>query len=241
MKKIFIGVVALLLVATPTVFLAACGSNNQQPTQQFPTQQFPTQQFIVTFNTKGGSTVTAQSVNSGSNATRPTPNPTRTGWGFVDWFTAPTGGTVFDFSLQITANTTIYAQWYDQTTTFDRFAVYVNTSFFQLPQVLGSTTVFNRTRTFTNTSIYQMSLEIAISIRLWRRTTIHAFGAYYRFGHTYTLALPPLQYVDLNLNLPLSNFTREINNSFNLGGWSGITIDIVNFNADIRVLNVWTS
>ena len=73
----------------------------------------PPQSFAVTFSLMGGNGVTipAQIVESGSTATRPTDNPTRTGFTFQDWFTSATGGTVFNFQTPITASTTVFARW----------------------------------------------------------------------------------------------------------------------------------
>jgi len=70
--------------------------------------------FTVTFNTHNGAPVPAvQNVTQGGFATRPTANPTRTGFIFVDWFTtAETGGAVFAFATTpINANTVVHARW----------------------------------------------------------------------------------------------------------------------------------
>ena len=63
-----------------------------------------------------GSTNTTAQVCSGDPISRPA-DPTRTGYTFTNWYTAATGGTVFNFANGITANTTIYAQWTTATTT----------------------------------------------------------------------------------------------------------------------------
>jgi len=67
----------------------------------------------VTFNLHGGtgSFPLTQTVADGETATEPTSNPTRTGYRFVAWYTAETGGVPFDFSSPITASTTIHARW----------------------------------------------------------------------------------------------------------------------------------
>lgn len=69
-----------------------------------------TTSYEVSFNTHGGTSVADQIVNDGSTATRPT-SPTRTGYTFSGWYTAVTGGSVYDFATAITAATTIHAQW----------------------------------------------------------------------------------------------------------------------------------
>jgi len=68
---------------------------------------------IVTFNLHGGigSFPLTQIVEDGETATEPEVEPTRTGYRFVGWYTAETGGVPFDFSSPITASTTIHAQW----------------------------------------------------------------------------------------------------------------------------------
>ena len=66
--------------------------------------------YTVTFNTLGGSAVSAQVVDGGSVAVRPA-NPTLSGHAFVDWFTQETGGAVYSFSTPVTQDTTIFARW----------------------------------------------------------------------------------------------------------------------------------
>lgn len=66
--------------------------------------------FTVTFDTDGGSTVAAQTVKEGEKATRPA-NPTKTDFEFDNWYTAKTGGEVFDFNKEVTGDVTVYARW----------------------------------------------------------------------------------------------------------------------------------
>ena len=65
--------------------------------------------YTVSFDTDGGSTVASQTVNHGGVATRPTTDPTKTGYTFDDWYTDDTYTTKFDFDTPITSETTIYA------------------------------------------------------------------------------------------------------------------------------------
>ena len=66
----------------------------------------------VTFYTHGGIPVPgSQEVREGTTATRPAQDPVKIGHTFVDWFTAETGGSVFDFNAPVTVNTTIHARW----------------------------------------------------------------------------------------------------------------------------------
>ena len=66
--------------------------------------------YSVTFNTDGGSEVTAQNIMSGFKATKPA-NPTKSGNVFTGWYADSALKTPFDFSTPITKDTTIYAKW----------------------------------------------------------------------------------------------------------------------------------
>jgi len=59
--------------------------------------------YIVLFDSKDGSAVDPQTVINNKTATRPSPDPTRTGYDFVDWD--------FNFSTPITQNITVNAIW----------------------------------------------------------------------------------------------------------------------------------
>jgi uncharacterized repeat protein (TIGR02543 family) len=76
--------------------------------------------YTVTFNSNGGSSVSSQTVNSGSTATRPT-NPTKSGYTFDNWYSNSTLTTVYNFSTAVTGNITLYAKWNNvtYTVTFD--------------------------------------------------------------------------------------------------------------------------
>ena len=69
----------------------------------------------VTFDSMGGSAVTAQDVIYNKTATAPTA-PTKTGLTLAGWYTSTDGGTTlsetaFDFDDEITENITLYAKW----------------------------------------------------------------------------------------------------------------------------------
>lgn len=69
--------------------------------------------YTVKFDTQGGSTLPDQTVAHGGLVIRPT-DPTRAGFGFVGWFTAPSGGSAWDFEVNtVTANLTLYGRWVD--------------------------------------------------------------------------------------------------------------------------------
>ena len=78
------------------------------------------QSFTVSFDSgTGGSTVAAQTVASGGNATKPSPDPTNSDstLGFCGWYTSTDGGatlsaTQYDFdNTTVTADITLYAKW----------------------------------------------------------------------------------------------------------------------------------
>ena len=96
-------IMAMVLMALP---LTACRGENggDKPPQ-------PPIQFTVSFNTLYGSFIPSQTIQSGQTANRPLNNPTRLGYNFVDWFTTQTGGTIFNFQLPITSDTTVFARW----------------------------------------------------------------------------------------------------------------------------------
>jgi uncharacterized repeat protein (TIGR02543 family) len=75
----------------------------------------------VTFDSHGGSSVDPQTVNEGGKAVRPT-DPTRTGFGFDDWYKQAEYTTTWNFTTDtVTAPITLHAKWTaDQCTiTFD--------------------------------------------------------------------------------------------------------------------------
>ena len=64
----------------------------------------------ITFNSEGGSVVSAVTGLEGTTITLPAA-PTYTGYTFNGWFTAPSGGTALTSPYTLTASTTLYAQW----------------------------------------------------------------------------------------------------------------------------------
>ena len=68
-------------------------------------------QYTVTFNSNGGSAVTAQTVEAGEKATEPS-DPTKDGYTFSGWYTSDTLTTAWDFSTDtVNSNITLYAKW----------------------------------------------------------------------------------------------------------------------------------
>ncbi len=63
--------------------------------------------YTVTFNSDGGSPVTAQTIEEGKTATKPT-DPTKAGHTFIGWYN---GDTEFYFTTPITSDITLKAKW----------------------------------------------------------------------------------------------------------------------------------
>ncbi|GAA3891778.1 hypothetical protein GCM10022381_37030 [Leifsonia kafniensis] len=68
------------------------------------------QKSTVRFDSQGGSTVAAVSVDNGTVIKAPK-SPTRTGYTFAGWYTKATGGSKWNFSAKVTSNVTAYAHW----------------------------------------------------------------------------------------------------------------------------------
>ena len=69
-----------------------------------------TKQYTVTFDTDGGSAITAQTVNEGDSVSRPA-NPEKAGYRFINWYL---NDQVYDFSSAVTGDITIKAKWIKQ-------------------------------------------------------------------------------------------------------------------------------
>ena len=67
----------------------------------------PVSKYAVTFNSDGGSAVTAQTVEDGKTATKPA-DPTKEGYIFKGWYL---GSDKYDFSKPVTGNITLTAKW----------------------------------------------------------------------------------------------------------------------------------
>ncbi|WP_345067522.1 InlB B-repeat-containing protein [Leifsonia kafniensis] len=65
---------------------------------------------IVTFDVQGGTAVDSYTTEYGTVVAAPAA-PTRTGHTFVDWFTAASGGSAWNFADAVTESVTVYAQW----------------------------------------------------------------------------------------------------------------------------------
>ncbi len=65
--------------------------------------------YTVTFESNGGSSVDAQTVEYSSTATSIT--PTKTDYTFDGWYSDSGLTTAYDFSTEVTADITLYAKW----------------------------------------------------------------------------------------------------------------------------------
>ena len=78
--------------------------------------RYSVQSYTVSFNTNGGSNVPSQTIEYGGKVTRPTTNPTKKNYIFVNWYTDDSYNTVFDFdNTTITSNTIVYAKFKQDT------------------------------------------------------------------------------------------------------------------------------
>ena len=66
--------------------------------------------YTVTFDSQGGSKVSAKTVNRNTAITEPA-EPIKEGYTFEGWFTDKACTTAYDFSTKITGNITLYAKW----------------------------------------------------------------------------------------------------------------------------------
>lgn len=73
----------------------------------FREEKQPEKEYTVTFDPDGGSSVAAQTVESGKTAEKPA-DPTKAGYRFEGWFRS---GVLFDFSTPITRDITLKAKW----------------------------------------------------------------------------------------------------------------------------------
>jgi len=84
--------------------------------------QWSANDLTVSYDSQGGSTVADGATKTGEDLVDPG-NPSRSGYTFIGWFTAPTGGDAIDFAEGHgqTSDFTLFAQWSpnDLTVTFD--------------------------------------------------------------------------------------------------------------------------
>ena len=88
-------------------------SSASSDTSQTSTE--PVVKYTLTFDSKGGSAITVQTIDAGGKFTRPT-DPTKEGYDFAGWYKEDTYQNAFDFNAEVTANVTIYAKWTEKAT-----------------------------------------------------------------------------------------------------------------------------
>lgn len=76
------------------------------------------QMYSVTFDHGYGDGKTVVNVNKDAVATRPETDPTREGYTFDNWFSDETRTMAFDFTREITGDTTVYAKWLENGATY---------------------------------------------------------------------------------------------------------------------------
>ena len=103
MKKIM-KVASVFLIAAMLFCFFGCPNANTPETPTNPVS------YTVTFETNGGSAITAQSIENGHLATRPT-DPTQTDYVFAGWYTDSAFTSAFSFDMPIVAEITLYARW----------------------------------------------------------------------------------------------------------------------------------
>jgi uncharacterized repeat protein (TIGR02543 family) len=70
----------------------------------------PLTQYTITFDPHGGSDTPSITTDTGTAVDRPA-DPTRTGYTFLDWYSAASGGTPYTWPHTLTADVTMHAQW----------------------------------------------------------------------------------------------------------------------------------
>ena len=112
MKKWLKSILFVGLVSLAFGFVS-CAADSGDSTETQPQVQVQTTYYTVSFNSNGGSSVSAQKVESGKTATKPS-NPIKEGYSFRGWYN---GTSEFDFSTPIKSNITLTAQWTENKTT----------------------------------------------------------------------------------------------------------------------------
>lgn len=72
--------------------------------------QYKINTYIISFHSNGGSGVSSQSITYGSKASNPS-TPTRSGYGFVGWYSDSTLNNSYNFNSPVANAMTLYAKW----------------------------------------------------------------------------------------------------------------------------------
>ena len=117
-KWVVNGVVVADANSATTTFVMPAGNVTAEATYK----DIPVVTYTVTFDSAGGSAVTAQTIEAGQKATKPA-DPTKAGYDFKGW---TLNGSAYDFNTAVNGNITLVATWEQQqvvptvyTVTFD--------------------------------------------------------------------------------------------------------------------------
>ena len=115
-KSKFIAALIVALALCCLSLFAACGGT--------PTPTPPGNTHTVTFNAnyEGGANTTV-TVEDGKAAEKPAA-PTRTGFDFENWYKDAECTELFDFTVEITADTTVYANWLESGVTYYKLTLH---------------------------------------------------------------------------------------------------------------------
>jgi uncharacterized repeat protein (TIGR02543 family) len=111
----FLPVPAALLAALLAAAVLAGLGGCEQPSGAAPSGNNGSTpgSFTVSFDSRGGSSVASQTVAKGGTVSKPSPDPTRDGYGFDGWFTGEAADAA-DWSFTgdtVSADITLYARW----------------------------------------------------------------------------------------------------------------------------------
>lgn len=179
--------------------------------------------YTVTFNSSGGSSVSSQTVQSGSTITSPT-TPTYTGYTFGGWYI--TLNTAYNFSTPITSNITLTAKW--TAVAIPTYTVTFNTgggSTVASKTVQSGTTITSPTSSWTGytfggwyttssyTSTFNFSTQITSNITLYAKWTAISYTVSFNTGSGSSVA--PLSVIHGNtITEPATTYTGYV-----LSGW----------------------
>ena len=118
MKKLKLFITSVLLVSSFS--LASCGLlddiNDSTTTKTSDTDtgtkttEDDNTKYTVTFDSKGGSTITSQEVKKGNKVTKPA-DPTKDGYTFGGWYSDSYYINEYSFNSKVTKDLTLYAKW----------------------------------------------------------------------------------------------------------------------------------
>ena len=117
---LLLGVVLTSLVLGGCQKASGNGSSGASSSSNNPSSESSIQEYTVTFDSMGGTPVASEVVKAGQRVSRPS-EPTKEGNNFTGWYTETETINLFDFSLPIEKDWTLYAGWEEAncTVTFD--------------------------------------------------------------------------------------------------------------------------